>query len=612
MGGTELKQEKNYDKDNNSEYPKDLIYMGKFSDIYKSKNDNGDTIAIKIINKNKLKSILNDINEEELEKYIDDKLKKIKICQKGSEYVIKFFNEVNKSSEFYIEMEYCNSNLKSYLRKNNKGKGMDIHKIKDLFTKINKTLIIMKKNNIVHGNINPEHILIDDSDENNIIPKLSDYFNFSSIIHQNSLYTAPEIITNQNIVDIKSDLWSIGLILYELYFNNIPFDSKEKMMKAIRNNDLNILKCNKDKYFDDLIQKLLKINIEERISFNEYINHKFWKQAYSKEESENEENKDKNSNDNKSNNYQDSNEVVFKFNTTNYKEEMKNFSNKKLENIQIFKFVSADSNKTNLDDEYIINWLMKINFKKLIKLDISGNNIQKIDGISKCHLDNLKELSLNSNLISDINELLKLKTKNLTSLDLSENKIYNINGLTNINFKNITILNLSENKINDITPLINCTFNKITILNLGFNEIKNIDMFSKVNFTDLNILYLNNNQIELIDVFNFVPFDKLEILNLSSNKIKIIESLKDCKLKMLKKLNLSFNRIVDIGVINSLPLTNLECFNLSFNKITKIEPLENLKLKSLKKITIYGNKEIDSKFNKNMEKDLSKNKIILF
>ena len=81
---------------------------------------------------------------------------------------------------------------------------------------------------------------------------------------------------------------------------------------------------------------------------------------------------------------------------------------------------------------------------------------------------------------------------------------------------------------------------------------------------------------------------------------------------MLKKLNLSFNRIVDIGVINSLPLTNLECFNLSFNKITKIEPLENLKLKSLKKITIYGNKEIDSKFNKNMEKDLSKNKIILF
>ena len=37
----------------------DLIVKGKYSDIYKSKNDKNEIIAIKIINKNKISEIIN-------------------------------------------------------------------------------------------------------------------------------------------------------------------------------------------------------------------------------------------------------------------------------------------------------------------------------------------------------------------------------------------------------------------------------------------------------------------------------------------------------------------------------------------------------------------------
>lgn len=606
-------QPMNQEQNNNLDSLNDLIVKGKYSDIYKSKNEKNEIIAIKIINTIKISEIINNIKKDNLEKIIQEKYKIMKKCGEKSDYSIKIIDFIDKTTDFYLIMEFCNINLKDYLSKKKTGKGLNISTIKEIFIQLNKILVYMDHNKLYHGDINPGHILIIEKD-GKIIPKLIDFFNFNLLKKDYTLYTAPEIINNQEgnkKYDIKSDLWSIGLILYELYFNALPFKKINELINISKNSSkLNLLKADKEKDFNDLIQKLLKINKDERLSFNDYIKHNFWSSQNKKTVKitepilniiNNEDNKE----------FINKKEVIFEFKTENLKEELNNFEKKDLKYVKIFKYSDFASKKSDLQDEYIMKWLSKLSFSNLSKIYLDGNNFENIEGLSKLELYTLTDLYLNSNILNNINELSKMKFENLTLLDLSENQINNLDSLTKANFENLSILNLSENKINSISSLRNFKFNYLTILNLGFNQINNIDIFSEVCFTNLNVLYLNNNQIENINVFNNIPFVKLEILNLNSNNIKSIDCLKNSKLKMLKELNLSFNKIEDIKNLNSFPFSKIEILILSFNKISKITVFEDIKFKYIKKIGLYGNNEInyDSIFVKDIIDELHEKKI---
>ena len=602
-----IKKKYNLDSLNN------IIAKGKYSNIYKTKTENNE-LAIKIINKNKILEIINIINQEVLENTIQERLKIMKYCGENSDYSIKIINSLNTNTNYYFVMEYCNISLKEYFIKNKKGKGLDIDTIRDIFTKLNKLLTFMANNKIYHGDIKPEHILISIK-EGILIPKLADFFNFNLLIKNYSLYTAPEIINNKNSnykYDIKTDLWSIGLILYELYYNEFPFKSIKDIINLNKNNFLKLSKEEKEKDFNDLIENLLKIDIHERISFDEYIGHAFWvtKNKINEPNKESKTKKVINESDNH-NEVINKKEIDFEFKTENYKKELDKFTKNDLKEIEIFKYSGFSSKKTVLKDEYIMKWLSKLSFSNLKRIDLNGNDFENIEGLGKMELYMLTELNLNSNKIDNITELTKVKFENLTSLDLSENQISNIDSLSKTNFEYLSILNLSENKINNISILGNCQFYYLTILNLGFNQINNIDIFSKVCFNNLIVLYLNNNQIENINVFTSIPFEKLEILNLNSNNIKEIGCLKNSKLKMIKELNLSFNKIEEIKNLNSFPFANLESLNLSFNKISNINCFENMKFKSIKKISLYGNDDInyDSIFVKDIIEDLTEKKI---
>ena len=573
----------------------DLISKGKYSDIYKSKATNNEIIAIKNINKNKIINNMNIINYENLEKNIEEKLKIMKNCCEKTDYSIKIIDNINNSSNIFIIMEYCDINLKKYFIKNNRGNIVKINSIKDIFLKLNKSFEFLANNKKYHGDLKPEHILIIEKD-GNIIPKLIDYFNFNLFTKNYTLYTAPEIINNEEencSFNIKSDLWSIGLILYELYFNELPFKTIDEIIDIYQNKKkINLLRVDKDKYFNDLIRKLLKINIDERISFDEYISHNFWS-SQNKEISQITSPKSNCVIIGHNEEILKEKEINFEFKTDNPKKELHIFAKNDLKEVEIFKYSNYASKKSILKDEYIMKWLSKLKFNNLTHIDLSGNDFDSIEGLGIMELYMLTDLNLNSNKIIDIDELSKVKFENLTSLDLSQNQINNIDILAKVNFDYLSILNLSENKISNISILSSCNFNYLTILNLGFNQINNIGNLSNANFTNLNTLFLNNNQIENIKVFCNIPFEKLEILNLNNNNIKDIDALKNSKLKMIKNLNLGFNKIEEIKTLNNFPFTNLESLNLSFNKLSNINAFENIKFKNIKKISLYGNNEIN-------------------
>ena len=205
----------------------------------------------------------------------------------------------------------------------------------------------------------------------------------------------------------------------------------EDIQKMKDNNyKISLSKIDKENNFNDLIGKLLKINVNERISFNDYLNHKFWekqKNVQIKITSPSKRsmagiNSDTDDNNNNNNEHSKGKEVIFNFKTNNLKKELDNFTKNDLKNCKVFKYSGYASKKSDLKDSYIMKWISKLKFPNLNKMDLSGNDFESIEGLGSLELNLLTELYLNSNKMKNITELSKVKFENLFIFDLSQNE----------------------------------------------------------------------------------------------------------------------------------------------------------------------------------------------
>ena len=205
---------------------KALIGKGSFGNIYKVlDNENNNFYALKLITfvkNNELK-----IFKEEYEKEVVA-MKNIK-----NKYIIElkdnFYDETNDG--YCIVMELCDGNLRDILDKY-KPNGLPLNIINKIFIQLNEALKSMRIKNFIHRDLKPENILIKfiDNNQTNFDIKLSDFGLATNEIKSSirtfsmvgtSNYMAPEI-ENYKYND-KCDLWSLGVILYELYTNKIFF-----------------------------------------------------------------------------------------------------------------------------------------------------------------------------------------------------------------------------------------------------------------------------------------------------------------------------------------------------------------------------------------------------
>ena len=80
----------------------------------------------------------------------------------------------------------------------------------------------------------------------------------------------------------KCDLWSIGIIIYQLLFNEFPYNGQTEyaLLNNIKNLGLRNLKKSEDIHLNDLIFRLLIRDIKERISWEEYFSHPFFTKVW--------------------------------------------------------------------------------------------------------------------------------------------------------------------------------------------------------------------------------------------------------------------------------------------------------------------------------------------
>jgi len=189
--------------------------------------------------------------EEKLKPYINGFIKEFEIMKKcciNNNNSVKcyeyFYNDIN----FAIIMELCDKNLSQLLleKKRKDNRYFNSEEILEIMKQLNNTFRIMIENKIIHRDLKLENILIKKGNGQNII-KLTDYGESKRMISLSNYrntpgigtidYMAPEILKGEEY-NYKADLWSIGIIIYRLYFGKFPFPGLEKQA-LIKNIDKN-------------------------------------------------------------------------------------------------------------------------------------------------------------------------------------------------------------------------------------------------------------------------------------------------------------------------------------------------------------------------------------
>ena len=193
-------------------------------------------------------------------------MKKIK-CKNSVEY----YDSYSDDDFYYIVMEKCDEDLKKFIERNKK---LSDEMIKNILLQLNEAFKMMHSNNLIHRDLKPANIFIKNVSENNFIIKLAD-FGLSRVFNNQDFstnkgtpgYSAPEQ-SEDNYDPTKCDLWSIGVLIYELKFNKVPYTSFYGgiIPEEFDNEDL-----------DDLVGKLIVVDPKKRIGWNEYFEHKFFK-----------------------------------------------------------------------------------------------------------------------------------------------------------------------------------------------------------------------------------------------------------------------------------------------------------------------------------------------
>ena len=145
----------------------------------------------------------------------------------------------------------------------------------------------MYENKILHRDFKLENILYK-TENNKTTFKLTDYGGAKQIIKTLETistrigtipYMPPEMIDGEKLSLGKTDLWSLGVIIYILCFRIFPYqgDNSLALINQIRSLGTNSLKKTNDLYLDNLIRKLLVEKARDRISWEDYFNHDFFK-----------------------------------------------------------------------------------------------------------------------------------------------------------------------------------------------------------------------------------------------------------------------------------------------------------------------------------------------
>ncbi len=527
------------------------IGEGSYASIYKVQKDNSNEIYV-------LKQI--PITEEDLndtQNLNNIKNESLILSKIHSPYIVKFYDSFFHNNSLNIITEFCTSGdlcdyIQMYIQHKKK---MSEKLIWKLFIQICLGLHYLHNHKILHRDIKTKNIFLNEDFSVKIgdlgIAKILE--NTTSYAHTfigTPYYLSPELCKDLPYND-KSDVWSLGCVLYEMVTLKHPFEAKTRVEiydKIINGNYEGI-----DKYYSLELRRMIDLLLikdeKKRPKICEILSLGVIKEKAKECGIKIPEIKPKNYL-NKSNNSKNVNESINSINNNNSNNNFggsneSNFSNLKNNQMKI-KINNIEVNYNKNKNEIVNNKHKKIqiqqnensgrNSSKL--LDISSKIKQSQEKIlnmlskrkSSSKENNQNRENINNNNINDNNQVLSNMNKIQINLKKKNNITHQRPISGNITKRNIPIQqkksnNLQENNYNNNgeEEVINYIPKNINIKLNNNKSLKNL-IEDKENESNSSV-ELSNNEINTKYIYNHEINSKSNISNNDLNNIKNISNL---------------------------------------------------------------------------------------
>ena len=199
-------------------------------------------------------------------------------------HICKLYECITTPNDYFLIMDYCKEgNLENKLKWSIK---YSENQIKYLAFQLFSAVQYLNQNNYMHTDIKPINILIDEiikneKDEDLFNVKLLNFGSYGENIETNNnmnmlpYYVAPEIIDNK--FDVTSDVWSIGVIIYQMFYGEVPFggESINEIYSNIKNGKVTQT-SSASSNLKDLLDLIFVKDYKERINVNKCLEHNWF------------------------------------------------------------------------------------------------------------------------------------------------------------------------------------------------------------------------------------------------------------------------------------------------------------------------------------------------
>ena len=263
----------------------DNIKSDSYFNYFKCQNENSkEFVIIEKVNKPKLKAELNKLPITDIDHLFEGYLE----CYKNEMELLKKTDHPNilKGIEFEDEpqqivliKEFANMSLNNYIKKVKK-KGLSSPEIRYIFNQLNKAIQYFREQGHIHTCISNENVFLQFDEKGQVtddfVVKIADFGLLSTYevngkfqlnIRRKIPFMAPELFTA--MIDDKSDLYSLGILLYFLRFNELP--TENELYKTY-----GILQDPQDPLLKDLLNRLILKEPNKRMNWNDYFKHPFF------------------------------------------------------------------------------------------------------------------------------------------------------------------------------------------------------------------------------------------------------------------------------------------------------------------------------------------------
>eukprot|EP00826_Nyctotherus_ovalis_P011738 TRINITY_DN1305_c0_g2_i1.p1 TRINITY_DN1305_c0_g2~~TRINITY_DN1305_c0_g2_i1.p1 ORF type:complete len:373 (-),score=104.39 TRINITY_DN1305_c0_g2_i1:105-1223(-) len=264
----------------------ELVGSGTFGEVYRgsSTEEPGKHFAIKMIAKKNI--------PEKVFKYLEREVEILQMTNHPN--IVKLIDIRATENHYYIVLEYCNGGDLSTFRKN-KGGTVSESVIRFILKQLMSGLNEVHTKNAIHRDIKLSNVLLCYPDEEakakqQPVVKLGD-FGFAKLITQlesseesepiafleNLLNAAPEIV-REHKSSFKSDIWSLGTIVYELLCGRNCYSGiiREEL---VRNIDKALYHIPKQVKLSleclDFLNACLQFDVDKRIEWKDLLSHSF-------------------------------------------------------------------------------------------------------------------------------------------------------------------------------------------------------------------------------------------------------------------------------------------------------------------------------------------------